>query len=114
MKQKILIGLLMLLMMPSVIALDDDIEVFGYELEKLLYLGSGLIATCLSVVSFAAMKRSGRSRLGFVGTAFGLYALKGYLIAHELFLPEWEMVDPLAAALDFAILLCFFLGVLKK
>lgn len=93
---------------------DDDLEVFGFELEKLLNLGSGLLSTGLFIVTLAAHARSNNKRLLYVSFAFALFAVKGFLTSLELFMPEFSWVDPVASMLNFAILLSFFIGVIKK
>ena len=86
----------------------------GIELDKVITLGSSLLATALFIISFIAYRRDGRKRLFYVTLAFFLFAIKGFLIASELFIPEMEWVDPVASFFDFAILLSFFFGILKK
>ena len=92
----------------------DDLAVFGLELEKLLNLGSGILATGLFAITLMAYRRTKRKRLMFVSLAFLLFALKGFLQSHELFIDELPWIDPIASFLNFAILLSFFLGVMKK
>ena len=92
----------------------DDIELLGFELEKLLNFGSGLLATGLFIATSLAYKRTGNKRLIYVSIAFLLFAVNGFLTSHELFFQEWAWVDPIASFLNFAILLSFFFGVIKK
>ena len=92
----------------------EDLEVFGLELEKLLYLGSGILALLLSILTFLAYSRTKKDRLIYVSLAFLLFSIKSLLISTELFIPELPYVDPLSAFLDFFILLTFFYGVLKR
>jgi len=110
--------LLSLFLLPfSVVAENDDgedIELFGLELEKLLNLGSGILAIVLFLLTQTAYRRTRNKRLQYVSFAFVLFALKGFLMAHELFFREWSWVDPTASALDFAILLIFFFGIIKQ
>ena len=93
---------------------DDDIMVFGLELEKLLNFGAGLLALVLLYLTAVAYKRTGKKRLLYVSAAFGIFAVKGFLTAHELFFEEWEFVDPIASLLSFAVMICFFMGLIKK
>lgn len=93
----------------SLIATDS-----GIELEEIITLSSSLLATALFIISFIAYRRDGRKRLLFVTIAFFLFAVKGFLSASDLFFSERDWVDPVASFLDFAILLCFFFGILKK
>ena len=93
---------------------NEDLTLYDFEVEKLLSFGSGLLALFLSVLTWLAYRRSGNKRLSYVSLAFFLFAVKGFLIAHELFVSEWSFVDPIANILDFAILLAFFTGIVKK
>ena len=93
---------------------DEDIEVFGLELEKLVTLVNAWLSLFLFVLAFIAYKRDGRKRLFYVSLAFFLFAVKSFLISSELFIAEISWVDPVATALEFAILLSFFFGVLKR
>lgn len=92
----------------------DDIKVLGFELEKLLNFGSGFLAIGLFIAASLAYKRTRNKRLIYVSMAFLLFAVKGFLTSHELFFQEWSWIDPVASALNFAILLSFFFGVIKK
>lgn len=93
---------------------DDDWQVFGLEVEKLLNLGSGILAVVLFTMTFIAYRRTKHRKLLYVSAAFLLFALKGLLTSHELFMEEFSMVDPLASLLNFGILLAFFLGMVRK
>lgn len=110
------ISAMVLLQFPIALAQEgDDLEVFGLELEKLLNLGSGLLATVLFILTLIAYKRTNRKRLLYVSAAFFLFAVKGFLMSTELFFGDWSSwIDPVASFLDFAILLSFFFGILKK
>jgi hypothetical protein len=119
MKQKniffIVLVLLSIIAIPIVIAEeDDDVSIFGLELEKLLNLGSGILALALFFVTIAAAKRTGNKRLKYVSIAFLLFAAKGLLISHELLITEIIWIDIATSVLDFAILLAFFFGIIKK
>jgi len=93
---------------------DEDWQLFGVEAEKLFNLGSGILATILLGLTFAAYLRTKQNRLLYVSLAFFLFAIKGYLTSMELFFGEWLWVDPTAAILNFAILLSFFQGIIKS
>ena len=107
---------LMLIQLPFFVLAEegDDVEVFGLEVEKLLNLGSGILAIALFIVTVIAYKRTKRKKLIYISVAFLLFAIKGLLQSHELFIDEWSWLDPTASFLNFAILLSFFFGVLKK
>ena len=112
-----IIGLLLMVLMLSTTAFAEDhedeglIEAYG---EEVLNLGSGILATVLFVLTFMAYKRTNRSRLLYISLAFLLFAVKGYLSGAELFFGEWLWVDSTTGILDFAILLSFFRGIMKK
>jgi len=94
---------------------NDDLEIFGLEAEKLLNFGSALLAAALFGLTLVAYNRSGRQRLLFVSAAFLLFAFKGFLMSTELFFGDWAAwIDPVASFFDFAILLSFFFGIIKK
>ena len=119
MKNKILFFLMFVVMLIQLSSFafaenGDDLEIFGLEVEKLLNLGSGILATGLFAITLMAYRRTKRKRLMFVSLAFLLFALKGFLQSHELFIDELPWIDPIASFLNFAILLSFFLGVMKK
>ena len=105
---------MVMLLATGVAAEDHDegfIEAVG---EELLNLGSGILATVLFALTFIAYRRTKRSRLLYVSIAFLLFAIKGYLSSAELLFGEWVWVDSTTGILDFAILLSFFRGILKK
>lgn len=114
--KKLMIGIILMMLLPTVLAedMDDDPEIFGLELEKLLNLGTGLLATLLAVVTFIAYRRTANKRLMFVSSAFVIFAVKGFLTSLELFMEEITWIDPMASALNFVIILLFFFGVMKK
>ena len=113
-----LVGFFMIFLIPFVIgeASDEggDIIFFGFELDKILNLGIGILALVLFSVTYAAYRRTRNTRLKYVNIAFALFAVKGFLITHELFFAEISWVDPLASMFDFAILLVFFFGILRR
>lgn len=93
---------------------NDDWEVFNLEVEKLLNFGSGILAIILSAATLTAYHRTKQQRLLYVTIAFLLFTIKGLLTAHELFFEEWTWVDPAGSVLNFAILIAFFVGIVKK
>ena len=119
MKDKIALYLVLALFfasIPSFALAEDtgDLSIGDFEIEKLLNFGSGLLAAGLFTATFLAYKRTKNKRLVYVSIAFFLFAAKGFLTSHELFFEEWPWVDPTASFLNFAILLSFFFGVMKK
>ena len=102
-------------LLPPVLAqTGEDFHVFGLEFAKLLNLGSGLLAISLFVITLLAYRQKKSKRLIYVSIAFFLFALKEFLISLELFVVDLPWVDPQAGVLNFAILLSFFFGILKK
>ncbi|NTV24539.1 MAG: hypothetical protein HGA85_09345 [Nanoarchaeota archaeon] len=84
------------------------------EQDKIITFASAILATFLFVTCAVAYHRNKHKRLLFVTIAFLIYAIKGFLVSSELFIPEMEWVDPVSSYLDFAILLSFFAGIMKK
>ena len=95
---------------------QGDINIFTrIALDDLITLASSVLAIVLFALTFIAYRRSGRSKLAYVSAAFFLYAVKGFINASDLFLPvKSAWADPTANFLDFAILLCFFIGIMRK
>ena len=93
---------------------DEDVAIGGFEVEKLLNLGSGIVAIILFVTTLLAYLRTRNKRLQYVSAAFLLFAVKGILVSLEAWYGDWAWVDIIASTFDFAILLCFFLGILRK
>ena len=93
---------------------SEDLEIFGLELEKVLNLGSGILAAFLGYLTYIAYTRTNNKRLKYVSLAFAIFAIKGFLTSAELFFNEGPWIDPTASVLDFVILLVFFFGIIKK
>lgn len=107
--------LISLIFFQCAFALDEgDISIMGLELDKLLNLLSGILSAALLALTLMAFRRSGNERLVFVSAAFFLYSVKSFMLASALFMEDWAFIDPAASFLDFAILLSFFLGILRK
>jgi len=92
----------------------EDPEVFGLEVEKLLFFVSAHLAAALAIITFIAYNRTKRSKLLFITFAFALFSIKLFLKSSELFIGEIAWVDPVSAFFDFVILLSFFYGVIKR
>ena len=110
-------GVIMLLAFLSVVAAVEeaaDVDSGRFEADKLLNLGSGILAAALFVVTVMAYRRTKNARLTYVSAAFMVFAVKGLLAGQEIFFAEWAWVDPTAGVLDFVIIVCFSLGVLKR
>ena len=93
---------------------DGDIGFYGLELEKLLAFINGFIALALFIFAFVAYQRTDRKRLLFVSLAFFLFSVKSFLVSSEMFIADISWIDPVATILEFAVLLSFFYGLLKK
>ena len=94
---------------------EKDLQAFGIDADELITLGSSILAITLFAITAIAYKRDGRKKLLYVSIAFLLFAIKGLLIASDIFFPnKTGWVDPTANFLDFAILLSFFFGLIKK
>jgi hypothetical protein len=109
-----LIALLLLAPLASAAEEPGDIMLLGIELEKALNLFSGVVALALLFITYVAFRRTRNSRLLYVSGAFLLFVLKGFLTSIEMFGPEIVWADPVASLLNFAIILCFFFGVVKR
>ena len=92
----------------------NEAEFLGFELESILFMIGAWLSLFLFLITFAAYKRDGRKRLFFISLGFLLFALKNFMVSSELFIGEIEWFDPTAVVLEFAALLSFFFGVLKK
>jgi hypothetical protein len=95
---------------------DNDVMVSpSIELGTVITLLSSIMATALFILTVIAYRRDGHKRLFFVSLAFFLFAVKGFLLSSDIFFPSQNSwVDPIANFLDFAVLLCFFVGLAKK
>jgi hypothetical protein len=93
---------------------QEDIEIFGIELELILAMINAWIALFLFVITFIAYRRDGRKRLFFVSLAFLLFSIKSFLVSSEMFIPEIPWLDPTVIILEFIVIILFFYGVLKK
>ena len=110
-------GLVLCLLMALPLSLAEEggeVMVFELELEKLLNLGSGLLALVLSSLTIMSYRRSRNKRLLYVSLAFMLFSAKSFLVGAEIVLGEWPWVDQAASILDFAILSSFFMGIMKR
>jgi len=92
----------------------EDPTIFGLEVEKLLAFAGANLAIVLSLITFLAYYRTKKARLMFVAFAFLLFSAKLFLISSELLFDEAAWIDIASAILDFAILLSFFYGIIRK
>ena len=85
------------------------------EVDNVITFIASIMALVLFGLTFLSYRRDGRTRFLYVSIAFLLFAIRGLLLTLDIFYPQkagW--VDVSAAVLDFAILLSFFFGILKK
>lgn len=124
MKKTIFILFLLLILLTVVVsaAETNDVEEnillvgsTGIEVDNIVTLVASIMALALFGLTFMSYKRDGRKRFLYVAVAFLLFAVKGLMIATDIFYPQkpgW--MDLVASVLDFGILLSFFIGLLKK
>jgi hydrogenase/urease accessory protein HupE len=94
---------------------ENASQAFRIGIDELITLGSSILAITLFAITAIAYKRDRRKKLLYVTIAFLLFAVKGFLIASDIFFPnKTGWVDPIANFLDFGILLSFFFGIIKK
>ena len=94
---------------------SEDVQIAGgFDLGELLSFGSGLIALILFALTVTAYKRSKNTRLVYVSIAFLLFSINGFLASSQLLFSDWAWIDPITNVLNFAILISFFFGILKK
>jgi hypothetical protein len=94
---------------------ENEVKVLGIDLDEIIVMGSSLLAVFLFIFASIAYRRDGRKILLYVAAAFFLFALKGALLSVDVFFPGKGLwADPLANFLDFAILLSFFFGIVKR
>jgi len=68
---------------------DEDLEIFGLEVEKTIQLFfSGILALALSILTYLAYKKSNKNKLRIIALAFFLYSIKTFLLSSELFIEE--------------------------
>lgn len=87
----------------------------GLEVDNVITFIASIMAMVLFGLTFLSYKRDGRTRFLYISIAFLLFAIRGLLLTFDIFYPQKAgFVDLFAAVLDFAILLSFFFGILKK
>ena len=86
------------------------------ELLEFLRFAVALFALVLLIVSFIAYRRTGSRRLLFVSIAFGLFLVKVSVVEHLDYIAGWPSaaIDLLRIAIDLAVLLLFFLAVVRE
>ena len=115
MKNKIIFLIILnILLLSSFAFAHEDVVIKGLEVEKLLDLASGLFAVILFVLTLFSYQRAKHKRLIYVSIAFLLFAIKEFLLSSELLFGDLGWVDPITSVLNFAIMLSFFIGLIKK
>lgn len=93
----------------------DASTIQGMDVTTIILIGSTVLALALGIISLIAYRRDGRKKLLLVTAAFGLFALKGaLLLVSDWIALQQPYLDVIASLLDFAVLICFFIGILKK
>ncbi|NIO38533.1 hypothetical protein GTO27_12675 [Candidatus Bathyarchaeota archaeon] len=99
------------------VAQEEDITLFGIDIEALISIATTILASFLFSISFIAYRKDRRERLLFVTAAFFLFAVKGFLVALDeiVLLEEFPLeLEAIAQLLDFGVLALFFLGLMRK
>jgi hypothetical protein len=86
------------------------------ELTEVLSLAVGAFALLLLAITLSAYRKTNLLRLLLVSSAFGLFAVKTLVRHLDLFVFNWgpQTTDFLLTALDFVILVLFFLSLSVK
>jgi hypothetical protein len=96
-------------------ASEKDVLFHGTEVDNIITFISSILAIILFIFTFIAYKRTGRSKLIYVAIAFLLFAVKGFIQTSDMFITyNVDWISPVANIFDFAILLLFFFGIIKK
>ena len=83
--------------------------------EGIIVFLSSFLALILFLLTLKTYLVDNRKKFLFLTIAFGLFATKGFILSSELFIPELSAwVEIVANLLDFAILISFFIGIIKK
>ncbi|AEA46191.1 hypothetical protein [Archaeoglobus veneficus] len=85
------------------------------DLDEIIRVLSSLLALAIFTISAIAYLRERRRKLMLVSAAFFFYALKGFLKASDILIPQkGDIIDVTANLLDFVILLLFFSAMVVK
>ncbi len=94
---------------------NDKSTINGFDITTIIVFLSSILAIALGVLSFIGYRRDGRIKILFVTFAFFIFAIKGILIiGSDLLSLQQPSLDIIANLLDFAILICFFVGMVLK
>ena len=86
------------------------------QLDEILSIAVGIFALVLLAITLIAYRKTNLTRLLLVSAAFGLFAAKTIVRHLGLFIFNWgaNVTDLAFTAIDFAILVLFFLAVTVK
>jgi hypothetical protein len=86
------------------------------DVTEVLELGAGVFAVILFALSLLAYQRTGQRRLLIVSGAFGLYVVKAFFEYLTILMPSLEksILDLILSAVEFIILMLFFLAIVKR
>jgi hypothetical protein len=94
---------------------NDAVTTHGLDINDLIVVSTSILSFVLGAISFVAYRRDGRAKFLFVTLAFFIFASKGILIiGNDLLSLQQPYLDIVAHSLDFVVLLCFFIGMVKK
>ena len=116
-KPSLIVLFLLIFLVPAFADLEtnDSTSMQGLDATDLIAIGVSLLALFLGIISLVGYKRDGRTKLLLITAAFFIFALKGILIiTSDLLSLEKPTLDIIANSLDFIVLLCIFLGIIKK
>ena len=90
--------------------------IVGAELDEILSLAVGGCAVILLIITLLAYRKTNLTRLLLVSVAFGLFAVKTVVRHLDILVFNWgaQTTDLLYTAIDFVILILFFLAVTVK
>lgn len=94
---------------------NDVSRIQGLDVNDIIIVFTSISAFILGVLSLMAYQRDGREKFLFVTLAFFIFASKGiFVIGNDLLSLQQPSLDIIAHSLDFLVLLCFFVGMIKK
>ena len=94
---------------------NDAKTIYGLDINDIIVVSTSILAFILGAISLIAYRRDGRVKFLFVTLAFFIFASKGVLIiGNDLLSLQQPVLDIIAHSLDFVVLLCFFVGMIKK
>ena len=94
---------------------NDANTIQGLDVNDIIVVFTSILAFILGALSLMAYRRDGREKFLFVTLAFFIFASKGiFVIGNDLLSLQQPSLDTIAHSLDFLVLLCFFVGMIKK